>query len=220
MNPVNTQIKLNGWWGKQSALLEPNSFLSVFKCNILKELKTNGLIGMKEEQEPRNMTSHIQITDSAHPKDNIAYSRLHMKNIKLSAANIQIEKNFVKVILDNTSNLHMTLCYKKNLGRERGRVMESIKRAWIAAQNVVFSTSSSQPPSIVTPEIKSSSNSTSSTATTTTEIPVCIVCMNESYTHTFIPCGHMCTCELCANKLQECPMCRAHILNRIKVFAA
>jgi hypothetical protein len=47
---------------------------------------------------------------------------------------------------------------------------------------------------------------------------LCVVCFDAQLTLAFNPCGHMCTCEKCGNAVKECPMCRAAIAGRLKVF--
>lgn len=43
----------------------------------------------------------------------------------------------------------------------------------------------------------------------------CVICMDSTTTHVFIPCGHQCACKSCSNEIQEanmnCPMCRQEI---------
>lgn len=40
----------------------------------------------------------------------------------------------------------------------------------------------------------------------------CCICLEENVNFIiFAPCGHCCTCHLCANKLKQCPLCRADI---------
>lgn len=49
----------------------------------------------------------------------------------------------------------------------------------------------------------------------------CVICMDEKCEVVFIPCGHMCCCQECANKeLDCCPMCRGSIERKIKVVVA
>jgi hypothetical protein len=47
---------------------------------------------------------------------------------------------------------------------------------------------------------------------------LCVVCFDAQLTLAFNPCGHMCTCETCGNAVKECPMCRAAIAGRLKVY--
>ncbi|VDK57049.1 unnamed protein product [Anisakis simplex] len=43
----------------------------------------------------------------------------------------------------------------------------------------------------------------------------CVVCMSNSVKLLISPCGHVCLCEECATSLDDCPMCRTRITNRI-----
>jgi hypothetical protein len=50
----------------------------------------------------------------------------------------------------------------------------------------------------------------------------CCVCMNDLDSDPdlafiiFAPCGHYCCCTKCAEKLTDCPICRAHIQIRVR----
>ena len=50
----------------------------------------------------------------------------------------------------------------------------------------------------------------------------CIVCMDAENTHSFVPCGHKCVCEACANTVMatrgECPKCRAEVDNVMRIY--
>ncbi|KAJ8261068.1 hypothetical protein COCON_G00167910 [Conger conger] len=46
----------------------------------------------------------------------------------------------------------------------------------------------------------------------------CVVCM-EMEPHTiFLPCGHVCCCQVCSEVLQTCPLCRSDIEQRIRLY--
>jgi len=36
----------------------------------------------------------------------------------------------------------------------------------------------------------------------------CVVCMERPKSMVFVPCGHLCACEKCAESLKQCPICR------------
>lgn len=40
---------------------------------------------------------------------------------------------------------------------------------------------------------------------------VCVVCMENLCSILFIPCNHIVTCQFCASKLQNCPLCKSKI---------
>ena len=39
----------------------------------------------------------------------------------------------------------------------------------------------------------------------------CIVCMARPKSHIAVPCGHLCVCGVCAERMQDCPYCRASV---------
>ena len=48
----------------------------------------------------------------------------------------------------------------------------------------------------------------------------CVICMDKGYEVVFVPCGHYCLCENCANQILEttkkCPLCRQTVNMAIK----
>jgi len=42
----------------------------------------------------------------------------------------------------------------------------------------------------------------------------CAICLERPPNVTFVPCGHKMTCEICAARVTECPICRARIRRR------
>jgi len=46
----------------------------------------------------------------------------------------------------------------------------------------------------------------------------CAICFDNINDCTFIPCGHLCTCMKCGTQVSACPLCRADISSRVKVF--
>ena len=48
----------------------------------------------------------------------------------------------------------------------------------------------------------------------------CSVCMAASCDVAIVPCGHVCCCEGCAEKLKECPQCRVAVEGRQRVYLA
>ncbi|XP_071321699.1 E3 ubiquitin-protein ligase LRSAM1 [Trachinotus anak] len=46
----------------------------------------------------------------------------------------------------------------------------------------------------------------------------CVVCMETGSQVIFLPCGHVCCCQICSDALQNCPLCRATISQRIRLF--
>jgi hypothetical protein len=46
----------------------------------------------------------------------------------------------------------------------------------------------------------------------------CVICMVRKRDALLRPCGHLVLCALCANTITTCPMCRAPIDSRVRVF--
>ncbi|XP_036595811.1 E3 ubiquitin-protein ligase XIAP [Trichosurus vulpecula] len=50
------------------------------------------------------------------------------------------------------------------------------------------------------------------------EEKLCKICMDEHIAVVFIPCGHLVTCQLCAEAIDKCPMCYTVITFKQKIF--
>ncbi|XP_030142761.4 E3 ubiquitin-protein ligase LRSAM1 isoform X3 [Taeniopygia guttata] len=46
----------------------------------------------------------------------------------------------------------------------------------------------------------------------------CVVCMEQEPQMIFLPCGHVCCCQGCCERLRSCPLCRQDIAQRIRIF--
>ncbi|OWF42752.1 baculoviral IAP repeat-containing protein 3-like [Mizuhopecten yessoensis] len=46
----------------------------------------------------------------------------------------------------------------------------------------------------------------------------CKICMEEDVCVVFLPCGHLVCCFSCASLLQECPICRGRIEDKVRIF--
>ena len=46
----------------------------------------------------------------------------------------------------------------------------------------------------------------------------CVICLEQSPSCVFGPCGHLKCCEQCSNGLTECPICRTTITSKMRVF--
>ncbi|XP_047425703.1 E3 ubiquitin-protein ligase LRSAM1 isoform X2 [Mugil cephalus] len=46
----------------------------------------------------------------------------------------------------------------------------------------------------------------------------CVVCMETGSQVIFLPCGHVCCCQVCSDALQSCPLCRSSISQRIRLY--
>ncbi|XP_077045450.1 E3 ubiquitin-protein ligase LRSAM1 isoform X2 [Agelaius phoeniceus] len=46
----------------------------------------------------------------------------------------------------------------------------------------------------------------------------CVVCMEQEPQMIFLPCGHVCCCQGCCERLCSCPLCRQDIAQRVRIF--
>jgi hypothetical protein len=46
----------------------------------------------------------------------------------------------------------------------------------------------------------------------------CVICFGTEKHIVFVPCGHLACCSECSQTLDECPICRQRIIQKIKVF--
>lgn len=46
----------------------------------------------------------------------------------------------------------------------------------------------------------------------------CKICMDGEVGVVFLPCGHLCSCVLCAPSLRDCPVCRTNIQGTVRTF--
>ncbi|XP_070706845.1 E3 ubiquitin-protein ligase LRSAM1 [Pempheris klunzingeri] len=46
----------------------------------------------------------------------------------------------------------------------------------------------------------------------------CVVCMENRSQVIFLPCGHVCCCQVCSGALQNCPLCRSNISQSIRLY--
>uniref|UniRef100_A0A3Q3SPM1 Leucine rich repeat and sterile alpha motif containing 1 n=2 Tax=Mastacembelus armatus TaxID=205130 RepID=A0A3Q3SPM1_9TELE len=46
----------------------------------------------------------------------------------------------------------------------------------------------------------------------------CVVCMETGAQVIFLPCGHVCCCQVCSNILQNCPLCRSSISQHVCLY--
>merc|ERR1719460_398385 len=45
----------------------------------------------------------------------------------------------------------------------------------------------------------------------------CVVCLDRKCDIIFLPCGHLCSCSSCQQSLATCPLCRANVLQRVRI---
>jgi len=52
------------------------------------------------------------------------------------------------------------------------------------------------------------------------KMPMCIICFERAAGHIFIPCGHLCCCDICVDQISaRCPYCNQEFQQKLKVFS-
>lgn len=46
----------------------------------------------------------------------------------------------------------------------------------------------------------------------------CTVCFENAKNIALVPCGHVCICEVCSKHISDCPLCRAKITYKCKIY--
>lgn len=54
-------------------------------------------------------------------------------------------------------------------------------------------------------------------------VGTCVVCFDNAKSHAFVPCGHLCVCQNCAEAVkqmpvQTCPLCRSEFVSVVQIF--
>lgn len=49
-------------------------------------------------------------------------------------------------------------------------------------------------------------------------LDTCCICYTNAKDHAVVPCYHMCVCVNCAQRIQQCPMCRGPVSRIQKIF--
>ncbi|MEQ2220078.1 hypothetical protein ILYODFUR_001523 [Ilyodon furcidens] len=136
---------------------------------------------------------------------------------------------------------HMTVSDLKKLGINEAGIQKALLNwarehqpagACKAAQieEVVTPTAPTPPPSPLLPrtsttQTPSPPRSPGTPVTPSAPTPVegpgsseCVVCMETESQVIFLPCGHVCCCQVCSGALQNCPLCRCNISQRIRLY--
>ena len=80
----------------------------------------------------------------------------------------------------------------------------------------------SKGPAVSNKQLKAGKRAPLSTGAVAVEDAECCVCMEAAKSHSFIPCGHRCVCETCADNImtttKECPVCRGISMLACKIY--
>jgi len=127
-------IIFNGWWGKKSSLLHPDSLLYKVKKLFIDKLLKEGL-ATNSDMDRRNNVPHIQLllpcdeakeeikrakfTINPNSEAQDRYDRMNKKKITLRVEDLIIQQDHVEI--DTGDNTHMTLFFKRGLGKKENQ---------------------------------------------------------------------------------------------------
>ena len=64
--------------------------------------------------------------------------------------------------------------------------------------------------------------SAAAAGTEASEAAECVICMDQRKNHVLVPCGHLCVCQACAERITEegetCPICRTAVREAVAVY--
>lgn len=118
------KLKLKNWWGRESVLIDDSCVLYKFKFDVINELVDSEVIE-ESDIDDRSKVAHIKITDKKNAKDQTKFDFYQNKELTISFNDIAINRDFIEVKL--VSGVHMTIIYKKNIGKEREEILQIIK---------------------------------------------------------------------------------------------
>jgi hypothetical protein len=197
---LKTRIELDGWWGRESALIKKGTLLYKLKFYIIEELIRYGII-KESDIDNTNNTTHIKITNILRPKDPDVYSSINGRNISISRRNINLKKDLIEVIFHEIPLLHMLIVYHKSLGDKRSQIIPVIDHAFNMFISAVADGAPKDPDD---------------------ESTICTVCCVNKRDCCLIPCGHICICYDCSKSIHDkkCPICRREFKEAIKTFVS
>ena len=132
-------IKLNGWWGNKSAMLDPSCILFDLKKDMIKSMLEVGIITESNIDE-RNGKPHIAITTDTKQKSQEAYSAIDNKLIHLRLNSLIIQENFVNIDIAHSGVIrcHYTIFYKKNINNYKDIII-GIYENWFQKKSETIS---------------------------------------------------------------------------------
>uniref|UniRef100_A0A3Q2YWR0 Leucine rich repeat and sterile alpha motif containing 1 n=1 Tax=Hippocampus comes TaxID=109280 RepID=A0A3Q2YWR0_HIPCM len=169
----------------------------------------------------------------------IQYQRLlDAKPLSLRMQEAGVEKDLVNLLCKLSAQHYLPIMAHHRVTAEALRHMNSadLKKLGIAEvgiQKALLNWAREQPSSSFFPSIPNTSGSLTPSPPLTPGTPItpsapspvegpggseCVVCMETGAQVIFLPCGHVCCCQVCSDALQNCPLCRGAISQRIRLY--
>jgi hypothetical protein len=188
-NALTVQLRLDGMWGRESALIANSSILYDVHNDFMKCLFEEKIIEVS--QSDRDCVPHINIKGNQE-----IYSELNNSPVIINNQSIKLHRDYIELVISTKYRVHMMLCHSDNL---------------ISKSEVIYKILDSVLEKLKTKvdrfnEIKENSLISSK----------CKVCYEHDINLTLVPCGHTCICSNCLGQLHICPICRTPITSSVK----
>uniref|UniRef100_A0A8C4F0P3 RING-type domain-containing protein n=1 Tax=Dicentrarchus labrax TaxID=13489 RepID=A0A8C4F0P3_DICLA len=223
----------------QEVLVEQRTALSDLLQQLLKQRD-------QREQELRHVLAEMERKSESNQQNYwmIQYQRLlDAKPLSLRMQEAGVEKELVNLLCKLSAQHYLPILAHHRVTTEALRHMNSSDLKKVCLQHLLIRAckavlqdeeaelTPSAPPPASPPLLPNISQIPSPPLTPGTPVtpsapsPVegpgsseCVVCMESGSQVIFLPCGHVCCCQVCSDALQNCPLCRNNISQRIRLY--
>uniref|UniRef100_A0A674PJT8 Leucine rich repeat and sterile alpha motif containing 1 n=1 Tax=Takifugu rubripes TaxID=31033 RepID=A0A674PJT8_TAKRU len=221
----------------QEFLVEQRSALSGMLQQLMKQRD-------QREQELRQVLVEMQLKSDSNQQNYwmIQYQRLlNTKPLTLRMQEAGVETGLVNMLCKLSAQHYLPILVHHKVTTESLRHMKSsdLKKLGIheiGVQKALLNWAASVPmasppltpsllPNAIVFHAPSSPVTPGTPVTPSAPSPVegpgiseCVVCMEAAAQIIFLPCGHVCCCQVCSGALQGCPLCRSTILQCVRLY--
>uniref|UniRef100_A0A8P4K5Q1 RING-type domain-containing protein n=1 Tax=Dicentrarchus labrax TaxID=13489 RepID=A0A8P4K5Q1_DICLA len=215
----------------QEVLVEQRTALSDLLQQLLKQRD-------QREQELRHVLAEMERKSESNQQNYwmIQYQRLlDAKPLSLRMQEAGVEKELVNLLCKLSAQHYLPILAHHRVTTEALRHMNSSDLKKVSCKAVLQDEEAELTPSAPPPasppllpnisQIPSPPLTPGTPVTPSAPSPVegpgsseCVVCMESGSQVIFLPCGHVCCCQVCSDALQNCPLCRNNISQRIRLY--
>uniref|UniRef100_A0A8D0DB17 Leucine rich repeat and sterile alpha motif containing 1 n=1 Tax=Sander lucioperca TaxID=283035 RepID=A0A8D0DB17_SANLU len=224
MQLTRLEIKRRSLDAENLVLVEQRTVLSDLLQQLLKQRD-------QREQELRQVLVEMELKSESNQQNYwmIQYQRLlDAKPLSLRMQEAGVEKELVNLLCKLSAQHYLPILAHHRVTTEALRHMNSsdLKKVRVPTHNhqlpllilIRFIPSNQQympsppltPGTPVTPSAPSPVDGPGGSE--------CVVCMETGSQVIFLPCGHACCCQVCSGALQNCPLCRGNISQRVRLY--
>ena len=217
---IPIKIMLCGRWGKENAIVSNNCILVLLKNMLITKLIQHGIISNTELNE-RNKLNHIKLWDNNINSENLnIYDMINGLNHGIDIGDVRIYRNMV--IINLTRGLYFIVIYKKNIDINREKITSLISEVFNECnnnfqQNEHINDLTQNDNSYQIRKVNDTIINFLQKNKESPEDLTCVICLDEKR-NCCIDCGHVSMCIKCSASINNCPICRKPITNKIKIF--